>query len=159
MTSLAHFEKVARAIETPHFAVIDGRLQPSVTGPDGGNSSFFISDSSYDDDDGNGINSPFSTFISGLDLPGNEYPNFFGTSASAPHVAAVAALMRQSNPALTPAQVRTILEQTARPLSKRFTSNRPLIVDPITLGPDGYNDDAGAGLVDAAAAVGAASAP
>lgn len=32
MTSLAHFEKVARAIETPHLAVIDGRLQPSVTG-------------------------------------------------------------------------------------------------------------------------------
>ena len=31
MTSLAHFEKVARAIETPHLAVIDGRLQPSVT--------------------------------------------------------------------------------------------------------------------------------
>jgi subtilisin family serine protease len=141
------------------LATPERRFQPSVTGPDGGNSSFFISDSSYDDDDGNGINSPFSTFISGLDLPGNEYPNFFGTSASAPHVAAVAALMRQRNPALTPAQVRTILEQTARPLSKRFTSNRPLIVDPITLGPDGYNDDAGAGLVDAAAAVGAATAP
>ena len=78
------------------LATPERRFQPSVTGPDGGNSSFFISDSSYDDDDGNGINSPFSTFISGLDLPGNEYPNFFGTSASAPHVAAVAALMRQT---------------------------------------------------------------
>ena len=32
MTSLAHFEKVARAIETPHFVVIDGRLQPRMTG-------------------------------------------------------------------------------------------------------------------------------
>jgi len=129
------------------------RFQPSVTGPDGGNSSFFLSDSSYDDDDGNGINSPFSTFISGLDLPGNEFPNFFGTSASAPHVAAVAALMREKNPAITPAQVRSILEATARPITTRFTSNRPLIVDPITIGPDRYNDDAGYGLVDAEAAL------
>ncbi len=32
MTSLAHFEKVASAIETPHLAVIDGRLKPSVSG-------------------------------------------------------------------------------------------------------------------------------
>jgi subtilisin family serine protease len=142
------------------LAAPERRFQPSVTGPDGGNSSFFFSDSSYDDDDGNGINSPFSTFISGLDLPGNEYPNFFGTSASAPHVAAVAALMREKNPALTPAQIRAILEQTARPIEKRFTSNRPLIVNPITPNPvDHYNDDAGAGLVDAAAAVGAAAAP
>ena len=59
---------------------------------------FFLSDSSYDDDDGDGLNSPFSTFISGLDQPGDEYPNFFGTSASAPHVAAVAALMLDKNP-------------------------------------------------------------
>ncbi len=32
MTSLAHFESVARAIELPHRAVIDGKLEPSVTG-------------------------------------------------------------------------------------------------------------------------------
>ena len=37
--------------------------------------------------------------------------------------------------------------------SKRFTSNRPLIVNDIVLGTDGYNDDAGLGLVDAAAAL------
>ncbi|HEX7373413.1 MAG TPA: S8 family serine peptidase [Steroidobacteraceae bacterium] len=147
-----YLDKFGARLATP-----ERRKQPSVTGPDGGNSSFFISDSSYDDDDGNGINSPFSTFISGLDLPGNEYPNFFGTSASAPHVAAVAALMRQKNPSITPAQVRSILEATARPIAKRFTSNRPLIVVPITPNPvDGYNDDAGAGLVDAFQAVSAA---
>ncbi len=32
MTSLAHFEKIAGVMELPHQAVIDGRLQPSVTG-------------------------------------------------------------------------------------------------------------------------------
>ena len=61
--------------------------------------------------------------------------------------------MLQKNPSLTPAQVRSILEASARPLSKRFTSDRPLIIDPITPGPDGYNDDAGVGLVDAEAAL------
>jgi subtilisin family serine protease len=133
------------------------RRVPSVTGPDGGNTSFFLSDSSYDDDDGNGKNSPFSTFVSAtLDLPGNEYPNFFGTSASAPHVAAVAALMLDKNPGLTQSEVRQILETTAaaRPINKRFTSARPLETSPITLDPaTGYNFDAGVGLVDAEAAV------
>jgi hypothetical protein len=135
------------------------RAVPSVTGPDGGNTSFFFSDSSYDDDDGDGSNSPFSTFVSAtLDLPGDEYPNFFGTSASAPQVAAVAALMLDRNPGLTQSEVRRKLERSAaaRPISKRFTSNRPLITTPIPTG--GYNYDAGVGLVDAAAAV-RASAP
>lgn len=133
------------------------RKVPSVTGPDGGNTSFFFSDSSYDDDDGDGSNSPFSTFVSAtLDLPGDEYPNFFGTSASAPHVAAVAALMLDRNPALTQPQVRSILEQSAatRPIGQRFTSARPLVTSPIETDPvSGYNFDAGVGLVDAALAV------
>jgi len=142
------FNKFGTRLTTPLT-----RKVPSVTGPDGGNTSFFLSDSSYDDDDGNGINSPFSTFISGLDLPGNEYPNFFGTSASAPHVAAVAALMLNKNPNLTQPEVRQILETTAatRPISKRFTSARPIVTTSIQSG--GYNYDAGVGLVDAAAAV------
>jgi hypothetical protein len=140
------------------LAVPEVRLNPSVTGPDGGNTSFFLSDSSYDDDDEDGINSPFSTFISGLDQPADEFPNFFGTSASAPHVAAVAALMLELDPSLTPAQIREAMQSTARPIHLRFTSARPTVTFPVTeVGPGAYDFDSGFGLVDAAAALEAVS--
>jgi subtilisin family serine protease len=54
------------------------RLKPGVTGPDGGNTSFFLFDLDFE--------------VPGTAEP-DGHPNFFGTSASAPHVAAVAALM------------------------------------------------------------------
>jgi hypothetical protein len=150
-----YLDKFGNRLATPEV-----RKVPSVTGPDGGNTSFFFSDSSYDDDDGDGINSPFSTFISGLDQPGDEYPNFFGTSASAPHVAAVAALMLDLDSTLTVARIRQVLQQTARPISKRFTSARPTITNAIpNIGGDGYSFDAGFGLVDAWAALEAVSGP
>lgn len=62
----------------------DVRLKPGITGPDGTNTSFFLSDTSRDDDDGDGV---FQSDEAG------EFPNFFGTSAAAPHVAAVAVMM------------------------------------------------------------------
>lgn len=65
----------------------DIRKKPGLTAPDGTNTSFFFSDTSRDDDDGDGV------FQSGE--PG-EFPNFFGTSAAAPHAAAVAAMMIDS---------------------------------------------------------------
>jgi len=146
-----YFDRFGTRLAAPEI-----RLAPSVTGPDGGNTSFFFFDSSYDDDDGDGINSPFSGFISGGDLPSDEYPNFFGTSASAPHVAGVAALMLELDSTLTVAEIREILQETARPISLRFTSARPTITNAIPdIGLDGYSFDAGFGLVDAAAALGA----
>jgi subtilisin family serine protease len=60
---------------------------------------------------------------------------FFGTSAAAPHAAAVAALIRQANPGASPAQVRAALRGTATPVG--------------AFGPEAV----GAGLVDASAAV------
>ena len=48
------------------------------------------------------------------------YPNFLGTSAAAPHAAAVAALMMQATsgqtPALTPAQIYGAMQSTALPM-------------------------------------------
>ncbi|HET9019899.1 MAG TPA: Hint domain-containing protein, partial [Acetobacteraceae bacterium] len=43
---------------------------------------------------------------------------FFGTSAAAPNAAGVAALMLQADPSLTPAQVSTMLADTARSLGQ-----------------------------------------
>ena len=66
---------------------------------------------------------------------------FCGTSAAAPHAAAVAALLRQADPALTPAQVREALAETARPVGA-FSA-----------------DAVGAGLLDATAALGSVAEP
>jgi subtilisin family serine protease len=45
--------------------------------------------------------------------PGNSYQSFDGTSMAAPHVAGVAALVLSANPNLTPAEVESLLTQTA----------------------------------------------
>jgi hypothetical protein len=66
---------------------------------------------------------------------------FFGTSAAAPHAAAVAALMREANPGASAAQVRAALGATARPVGA-FAA--PAV---------------GAGLVDAFGAVAALALP
>ena len=60
------------------------RLKPGLTGPDGTNTTFFGGDTIRDDDDGDGV---FQTGEPG------EFPNFFGTSAAAPHAASVAAML------------------------------------------------------------------
>ena len=121
------------------------RLKPGVTGPDGGNTSSFF-------------------FDLGFEIPGTSepdgIPNFFGTSASAPHVAGVAAL---------------ILDQRARDVAarKRFVGPRQLTPDLIywalrltaddmklrnfggDIGPqrvdnaNGFDFDTGFGFVDA----------
>jgi subtilisin family serine protease len=151
------FDSVGKRLAAPFV-----RENPWVTGPDGGTTTFFISDSSFDDDDGDGFNSPFSTFLTPLDSdPASEYPNFFGTSASAPHVAAVAALMRQKNPGLTPDDIYNILRDTADDMSLRFT-NRSTPTGPVAdifaiedPDPAGFDFDTGWGFVNGEAALNA----
>jgi hypothetical protein len=67
---------------------------------------------------------------------------FFGTSAAAPHAAAIAGLLKSANPSLTPAQIRAALISTA-----------------IDIEAPGTDRDSGAGIIDALAAVQATGAP
>jgi hypothetical protein len=139
------------------LASAENRPTPRFTGPDGGNTTFFLADSSFDDDDNDGKNSPTSVFITPqLDNPADELPNFFGTSASAPHVAAVAALMLQKNSSLSPQQVYGYLTSTAKDMTKREVTVVPGPGESIfsAIAP-GYDFDAGAGFVDAVAALAA----
>ena len=105
------------------------RKKPEFVGPDGVNTTFFSQDLSFE--------------IPGTGEP-DGFPNFFGTSASAPHVAAVAALMNQlSNNTLNPNKIENYLMRTATDMD-----------DPTTEGFDeGFDFKTGAGFVDAVEAM------
>ena len=80
------------------------------------------------------------------------YGTISGTSMAAPHVAGVVALLRQANPALTPAQIEDILEDTAH----KFVFGAPYQLSPKTGNDTGSSFDKGHGLVDVVAALGRA---
>ncbi|MBM3983807.1 MAG: hypothetical protein FJ304_26780, partial [Planctomycetes bacterium] len=98
------FDAAGNPLAVPEF-----RDQPRFTAVDGTDTTFFQTD-----------------------LDGNQLLNFSGTSAAAPHAAAVAALMRQLNPALNPDEVYGILADTAA-----------------DMGAAGFDFDTGAGLIRA----------
>lgn len=75
------FDTAGNRLATPEV-----RLKPGLTAPDGGNTTFFTSDTFRDDDDGDG---QFLTAEAG------EFPNFFGTSAAAPNAASIATMLYQ----------------------------------------------------------------
>lgn len=98
------------------------RLKPDVSAPQGTNTTFF-----------------------GFDYEGDGFPNFFGTSASAPHAAALGALMieAQGNTMVNSDNIENIIEATAIDM-----------VDPYRPGSDeGYDFSTGAGLVNSVAAI------
>jgi hypothetical protein len=107
------------------------RQKPDFVGPNGGNDTFL------------GFTLASAGVAGGL-LSTNitacqndpSYPNFFGTSAATPHIASIAALMLQANPAVTPAQIYQALRGSALPM-----------------GPS-PNVDAGYGFVQADVAMG-----
>lgn len=85
-----YFDSRSRALRRP-----DMREKPDISAMDGANTTFFGSDS---DADG--------------------FPNFYGTSASAPHAAAIGALMLQAagGPGkLSPRRMRDVLQDSAFP--------------------------------------------
>ncbi|HSH12524.1 MAG TPA: PKD domain-containing protein, partial [Desulfurivibrionaceae bacterium] len=92
-------------------ATYDLRQKPEIVGPDGVNTTFFYADTNRDPD---------------------AWPNFFGTSAAAPHAAAVAALLRSYNPALLPTEIYAALETSA-----------------IDMNAPGFDHDSGHGFIQA----------
>jgi hypothetical protein len=94
------------------------RAKPEIAAPDNTNTTFFVP---------------------GRDPDGDGLPNFNGTSAAAPHAAAVAALIRQKNPLLSPAGVLNALGATA-----------------VDIESPGFDFLSGFGLIDALDAVQAA---
>ena len=96
------------------------REKPGIVAPDGANTSFFGSDIPEDAD---------------------AFPNFFGTSAAAPHAAAYAALLLELDPSLSPQDLRQHMRTTAIDMD-----------DPLTGGFDtGFDFGTGYGLVRALA--------
>ncbi len=113
--------------------IVELRLKPEIVAPDGTNTTFFGSDIS-DPGDGSDLDS---------------FPNFFGTSAAAPHAAAVAALMLEAaggSGSLTPDEIYTAMESTAIDIVRRSPSG----IDNL---PVGFDFDSGFGLIQADAAI------
>ncbi len=104
------------------LATPDDRDAVDFVASQGGNTTFFISDTPDDPD---------------------TFPNFFGTSASAPNAAAIAALVLERNPGLTPAEVEAILEGSAIDMDNPFTPGFDV----------GEDDATGAGFILADIAV------
>ena len=91
------------------------QFKPEIVAPDGADTTFF-----------------------GVDTDGTGFPNFFGTSAAAPHAAAVAALLLQAVPGLEPDDLRMTLRTTAQ-----------------NMGPAGFDINTGFGLIHADSALNA----
>ncbi len=87
---------------------------PSITAPDGGNTSFFSPGQIIQTN-----NPPFPGEPATTTNLSQNLPSFFGTSSAAPNATAVAALMLEVVPTLTPAQIKTALEQTAEPMNSQ----------------------------------------
>jgi len=81
------------------------RQKPDLVGPDGVNNTFL----------GFVLTGTGSGAIECQNNPA--FPSFFGTSAATPHAAGLAALMLQSNAAVTPAQISNALRMSAAPMT------------------------------------------
>jgi hypothetical protein len=90
-----------------------------------------------------GIN---NTFFGNTDYEGDGNPNFFGTSAAAPNVAAIAALVLEANPGYSPTELYNHLEANATDVTTREQADGP--TTSIASGVDPWS---GHGFVQAAA--------
>ena len=90
-----------------------------------------------------------TTFLGPIDVEGDGFPNFFGTSAAVPHAAGVAALLKGLNPAASPDQIYANLKAAAIDMD-----------DPDIPGfQTGFDFRTGFGLIQADVALGAPPPP
>ncbi|MCF3934693.1 S8 family serine peptidase [Acuticoccus sp. M5D2P5] len=118
-----YYDTAGNALPSPEM-----RNNVSFTASDGGNTTFFGAQGSDDD----------------------AFPNFFGTSAAAPNAAAIAALMLERDPSLSPAEIGEVLSATALDMNNPY--NGPG-ADP------GVDPASGAGLIQADRALAALDGP
>lgn len=107
--------------------------KPDFIAPDGGNTSNFGTDVEFDSD---------------------KFPNFFGTSAAAPHAAGVLALVLES--------LDKFYDNTSGPIKEEITTSglRELVaLNSLDLGPAGYDNASGSGLIKSNAILGALANP
>jgi Subtilase family len=96
------------------LATAEQRQKPDFVGPDGGNDTFLGYTLANDGITGsNGLLNTQTTACQNIPA----YPNFLGTSAATPHVASIAALMLQANPAATPTEIYQALRTSALAMS------------------------------------------
>ncbi|MDJ0715804.1 MAG: DVUA0089 family protein [Prochloraceae cyanobacterium] len=113
------FDTAGNRLATPEI-----RQKPEIVAPDGTNTTFFPPSNARNPE-------------------GDGFPNFFGTSAAAPHAAAVAALMLEAAPGTSPEVIYQTLESTALDMD-----------DPSTPGFDvGFDNGSGYGLIQADKAI------
>ncbi len=111
-------------------------LAPTVTAPDGGNTSFFPPGGIIDTS-----NPPFPGEPATPTNLSQNLPSFFGTSSAAPNAAAVAAMMKELVPQATEAQIKAALIASTQPMNGT---------------PKGsWNVQSGYGLINAPAALNA----
>lgn len=136
---------------TPIFFDSDGqrqepeyRPQPRFIAPQNGDTSFFQPIEKN-------TSNTFPEYLTLRDPDKDYLQNFSGTSAATPNIGAVAALLLELNPELTPAEIYEHLAASALPLPIDI-EDQPTI-DPPTLppvgNPDHFNYPTGAGLIRA----------
>ncbi|MCS3661497.1 Ig-like domain-containing protein [Salinibacter ruber] len=124
------FDQNGDLLSTP-----EDREKPDVTGADGIDNTFFGQDLPTD-------------FPNTPNVDPDPHPNFFGTSAAAPNIAAIGALIRQARPGLAPTDVYDRLETTAADVTSRRRRDGEFVN--VASGPDPWS---GHGFVQADQAV------